>query len=326
MAICQSRFSRVCVCVSVGTAESGGGGTAASCRSSKAPSLLEYSVESVRQTLINRDSPTNANIMHALRPRSGASLAAARRQRSCQRVFAACGMLVVVWLLLRSGRAPGVVVPVAPVSPPIVDMRPQEDAAAASTAARDAGAGAADASSPPPEVHRNDDDDPPAASSGVAFVAKPLPIVSLYSTFVDRFVRVDSDGALHADAAYPWSESTWFRVVRLTANFTVAPPVMLPAVSGGGGRRLQASDVPTEAALARAVLDLEDAMRAAPGAAAAHDATAFDSPSSATSAAAAAASSAAAAGALETSADDEELKAELWQARARARACAWACA
>ena len=76
----------------------------------------------------------------------------------------------------------------------------------------------------------------------------PVPsVVSLYSAWLDRFVRVEgTDGGLKADAEYPWSDGSWFTVLRLTSNFSIADPnegwPVGGSGSGGGharGRRLQ---------------------------------------------------------------------------------------
>ena len=49
----------------------------------------------------------------------------------------------------------------------------------------------------------------------------PLPLVSIYSPFNDRFVCVDAKGEARAEAEYPWSPTCWFRAQRVvTAALT----------------------------------------------------------------------------------------------------------
>ena len=43
----------------------------------------------------------------------------------------------------------------------------------------------------------------------------PLPLVSIYSPFNDRFVCVDAKGEARAEAEYPWSPTCWFRAQRV---------------------------------------------------------------------------------------------------------------
>ena len=49
-------------------------------------------------------------------------------------------------------------------------------------------------------------------------------VISLYSAWLDRFIRVEDDGSLHADVEYPWADRSWFTVVRLSHNFSIADP------------------------------------------------------------------------------------------------------
>ena len=73
--------------------------------------------------------------------------------------------------------------------------------------------------------------------------------MSIHSVFRDRFVRVNARGGLRADAEFPWSDESWFRVLPQLCAQDGVPPLPgqakendMAAVAGGddgldGGRR-----------------------------------------------------------------------------------------
>ena len=63
-----------------------------------------------------------------------------------------------------------------------------------------------------------------ASDAARSHVVRRPPVVSIYSAWRDRFVRVDEDGTLHADVEYPWSERSWFSILRLSSNMSIASP------------------------------------------------------------------------------------------------------
>ena len=94
-----------------------------------------------------------------------------------------------------------------------------------------------------------------AASAAAKGPARPpaLPLISIYSRHIDRFVRVNSRRGLRADADYPWAAECWYRVLpQVCAQDGVAwsrRPPPPPLGSGSGGPQ----DEDEAAALARAL-------------------------------------------------------------------------
>ena len=158
-----------------------------------------------------------------------------------QRVLCSCAIGLCVWLVLRHA-SPGVAVApsVAPMAPPLVDQPDVSASLEATTKALADSEGA--------EIHEHGMG-PSTETSGLqvnaasdaarSHVVRRPPVVSIYSAWRDRFVRVDEDGTLHADVEYPWSERSWFSILRLSSNMSIASPHDDWPRHSGPGRRLE---------------------------------------------------------------------------------------
>lgn len=156
-------------------------------------------------------------------PRETSTARMQHRKWLKQRIIAAAVALLVSFFVLRGSNPSAARSPAAPVNQPLLQapetetLDDQPNAADVPRAAVVTSVSAASVGTPVPSVADT------AASEIVDPPSDVPPLVSLYSAFTDRFVRVDDEGVLHADADYPWSEACWFRVLRLSTNLSLAP-------------------------------------------------------------------------------------------------------
>lgn len=183
----------------------------------------------------------------AERPRGRATGRAATPLR--QRMIIAFTLGIVAWMLLRRAApsvsaAPSLAAPGAPPLSEHNSPRVDENVVAAA-----------------PEVVLNSPELPepstseavPPTPSAAAGSEKSLsgtpPVVSIYSAYLDRFVRVDEDGGLHTDVEYPWSERSWFTVLRLASNLSIASPLDGWPSQAASGRQLAEQAAPAATVL-----------------------------------------------------------------------------